>query len=120
MGYVGEVQSVRETHHFSRTAARLFSEEELADAIWLIARNPEAGDLIPDSGGLRKIRVRRGAQGKRGGARVIYYFFDRDHPIYLLEAFAKNERSDLSVSERRQLRAVATELKALFRGERRH
>jgi hypothetical protein len=101
-------------------AAKVLSDDELADAIWLIATNPAAGDLIPDSGGLRKIRVSRGGKGKRGGARVIYYFFDRDHPIYLLDVFAKNERSDLSASERRQLKAVAAEIKASFRSERRH
>ncbi len=120
MGYIARVQSVRETRHFSQAAAKVLSEDELADVIWLIAQNPQVGDLIPDSGGLRKIRVRRGGQGKRGGARVIYYFFDRDHPIYLLEVFAKNERSDLSVAERHQLRAVAAEIKAFFRGERNH
>jgi hypothetical protein len=96
----------------------VLSEEELDEAIWLIAQKPEAGDLIPDSGGLRKIRIRRGGQGKRGGARVIYYFFDRDRPIYLLDVFAKNQRSDLSAAERRELRAVVTELKASFRGRR--
>ncbi len=98
----------------------MLSEDELADTIWLIAQNPQAGDLVPDSGGLRKIRVRRGGQGKRGGARVIYYFFDRNHPLYLLDVFAKNERSDLSASERRQLRAIAAEIKAFFRSERNH
>ncbi|HYD07042.1 MAG TPA: type II toxin-antitoxin system RelE/ParE family toxin [Reyranella sp.] len=114
------MQTVLETRHFSRAAAKTLSDEELDEVIWLIAQRPEAGDLIPDSGGLRKIRVRRGGRGKRGGARVIYYFFDRDHPIYLLDVFAKNERVDLSAAERRHLRAVADELKASFRQKRKH
>ena len=114
------MQTVLETRHFSQAAARTLSDEELDEAIWLIAQRPEAGDLIPDSGGLRKIRVRRGGRGKRGGARVVYYFFDRDHPIYLLDVFAKNQRADLSAAERRQLRAVADEIKAAFRRRRAH
>lgn len=114
------MQTVLETRHFSQAAAKVLSKEELEEAIWLIAQRPEAGVLIPESGGLRKLRVRRGGLGKRGGARVIYYFFDLDHPIYLLDVFAKNERADLSASERRKLRAVAEELKASIRRKRTH
>ena len=49
-----------------------------------IARNPEAGDLIPQNGGVRKIRWTRSGTAKRGGVRVIYFYHDLAMPLYLL------------------------------------
>jgi hypothetical protein len=52
-------------------------------------RTPSVGDLIPETGGVRKIRWRRAGAGKRGGARVIYFYHDADRPLYLLMVYAK-------------------------------
>jgi hypothetical protein len=80
-----------------------------------LACNPEAGDLMPGTGGFRKMRwadARRG-KGRRGGLRVIYYYFAQDHQIWLMTLFDKSEASDLSPKEKKILRAaVEAELEA--------
>lgn len=68
---------------------------------------PDAGDLIPRSGGLRKIRVAAKGKGTRGGARVIYYWRRSDDEVLLLLAYAKNEREDLTSQQLRILRELA-------------
>ena len=68
--------------------------------------DPEAGDLIPGTGGLRKLRFgdeRRG-KGKRGGLRVIYYWWDAGSQFWLFTVFDKDEMSDLISSERTALK----------------
>ncbi len=85
---------------------------ELQD--WL-AENPECEDLIPGTGGLRKVRwadARRG-KGRRGGLRIIYYHFRSDHQIWLMTLYDKNEASDLTANETKALKgAIENELEA--------
>ena len=73
-----------------------------------LARKPEAGDLIPGTGGFRKVRwsdSRRG-KGRRGGLRVIYYHFAAEHQIWLMTLYSKNEAADLTAGEKRMLKAA--------------
>lgn len=73
-----------------------------------LARKPEAGDLIPGTGGFRKVRwadVQRG-KGRRGGLRVIYYHFAAEHQIWLLTLYSKNEAADLTAGEKKALKAA--------------
>ncbi|WP_245623475.1 type II toxin-antitoxin system RelE/ParE family toxin [Catenovulum maritimum] len=65
--------------------------------------NPKAGDVIQGTGGLRKLRV--SSKGKRGGARVIYYFLDQKQRFYLLTIYAKNEMPDLTSEQKKQLKS---------------
>jgi hypothetical protein len=58
----------------------------------LVAGDPQAGVLIPGTGGIRKLRFGFGGRGKRGGARVIYVFAGLDLPVFLLAAFARTSR----------------------------
>ena len=82
--------------------------------ITFIAHYPEAGDVIPCSGGVRKIRwVRRGT-GKRGGVRVIYYFHNETMPLFLLTVYAKSRRADLTKSELQTIHRLVTQLKAQY------
>lgn len=71
-----------------------------------LVHDPEAGDLIPGAGGIRKLRWKdsRRGKGKRGGLRVIYYCFLSDEEIWLLTLYDKDEAVDLSKSEKEQLR----------------
>jgi hypothetical protein len=71
----------------------------------LIAR-PAAGDLIPGTGGLRKIRWRLPGQGKRGGARVIYYWRTSKSQIWLLAIYGKSAKSDLSATDKELMRKI--------------
>jgi hypothetical protein len=76
----------------------------------IIAAGPEAGDLIPDSGGLRKVRFGFGGKGKRGGGRTIYYVLTQDRLIFLLTAYAKVDRKDLTAKDRKMFKALIKEL----------
>src|ERR1035437_8607549 len=71
-----------------------------------LADNPTAGDLIPGTGGVRKLRWALEGRGKRGGARVVYFYHDPDVPIFALTAYAKNERADLSQQDRNDFRKL--------------
>jgi len=83
-------------------------EEYRAFQLHLILR-PEAGPVIPESGGLRKVRWSLPGRGKRGGARVIYYWKVAADKIFLLFSYPKNVRSDLSATQLRALRRLVTE-----------
>ena len=69
----------------------------------MIARDPKCGTVIPGTAGVRKVRFAIGGRGKRGGARIVYYFYNERFPVFLITVFAKNERSDLAHSERNDL-----------------
>src|SRR5690242_7775177 len=99
--------TVAETRMFMRAAEKIWSEEELADLVDYVARNPESGDLIPATGGVRKLRWGRTGGGKRGGARVIYFYYCPDCPIYLLLAYAKAQATDLTPEEKKAVTALA-------------
>ena len=73
-----------------------------------------ASIFIPDTGGLRKIRWKNANKGKRGGARIIYYFYDEKHPIYLLFAYTKNVQVDLTEQEKKAMRTLVQQLKKSF------
>jgi hypothetical protein len=88
--------TVIETESFMNQAAALWSSAELDDLEDYVARNPLAGDVMPGTGGLRKLRWSRAGIGKRGGARVIYYYYDGTAPIYLLMAYANAKQENPS------------------------
>ena len=73
-----------------------------------LASNPELGDLMPGTGGFRKMRwadARRG-KGRRGGLRVIYYHFASDRQIWLMTLYSKDEAADLTAAEKKSLKAA--------------
>ena len=106
------MQTVAETPTFTRQAAKLFREDEKRELIDFLADNPLTGDEIPGTGGVRKLRFATSGRGKRGGARVIYYYRDEEMPIYALLVCAKSAKTDLTPAERRAVSALATALKA--------
>ncbi|MDE0172902.1 MAG: type II toxin-antitoxin system RelE/ParE family toxin [Defluviicoccus sp.] len=77
-----------------------------------LADHPAEGDEIPGTGGVRKLRFAALGRGKRGGARVIYFYGGEHMPVYALLAYAKSAKADLSQSERRTVRAVVAALKS--------
>lgn len=105
------MHAVVETPRFLHDAERLFATHERDAIVDLVANDPQCGVVIPGGSGIRKIRVGFGGRGKRGGARVIYLFGGEDVPVFLLAAFAKNEKSDLMPAERLAMgKAVASML----------
>ena len=99
--------TVAETPLFSRQAREVRDELERESFIDFIARNPEEGDLIPETGGVRKIRWGRPGSGKRGGSRVIYFYHCRDRPLYLLMVYAKARQENLTADEKQAVRKAA-------------
>lgn len=98
-----------EVEPFTARARELWTEAELETFKDFIARNPLAGSLIPGTGGVRKVRWAASGRGKRGGARVIYYFHGSEMPLFLLTAYAKNVADDLTAQQKRGIAdAVAT------------
>jgi hypothetical protein len=95
-----------ETSVFTRQIKELVSDDEFASFQIELANDPEAGDVIQGTGGLRKIRMAAKGRGKRGGARVIYYYFTSESEIALLLAYAKNEAEDLTAAQKKLLKQI--------------
>ena len=104
--------TVVETAPFLKRAAEVWTEDERQDFVDFIASNRMAGDEIPGTGGLRKVRWSRAGMGKRGGTRIIFYYYNESAPIYLLTVYAKSEKEDLSPQEKTVFKKVAEAIKA--------
>ncbi len=91
-----EVVEFLETAAFTRQIDALLSDEEYREFQAALAESPQTGALIKGGGGIRKVRVAVGSRGKRGGARVIYYWSVRKDVILLLLAYAKNAAANLT------------------------
>lgn len=96
---------------YSAKATELIGSDGIeALAVYLID-HPEAGDMIPGSGGVRKLRWAAKGKGKRGGVRIVYLYVVVAARIYLIRCYAKNVKTDLSADEKKQLRQIAARLK---------
>lgn len=109
------MRTVRETATFSADARVLLTAQEYDRLIEQLASDPLSGDLIPGTGGVRKLRVSVSGRGKRGGARVIYFYFSDDRPVDALAIFAKGEKSDLTAREHNELKKLTDAVKADWR-----
>jgi len=105
------VLEFRETGLFTRDITALLSDEEYAELQGALVVNPEAGDLIKQTGGLRKLRWSQQSRGKgkRGGVRVIYYWYASGLLIYMLLAYSKDEQDDLSNAQKKLLVSLVNE-----------
>ena len=103
---------------FSRHREGYLDDDEFSALELYLAKNPEAGDLVPGAGGLRKVRWKdsRRGKGKRGGLRVIYYTFLSDEEIWLLTLYDKDEADDLTKDQRDQLKIALEAERAARKG----
>jgi len=109
--------TVVELPSFLRSAALAgMTEDERSALVDYLARHPFAGDLIRETGGLRKFRWQRSGTGKSGGYRAIYYFHDARTPIFAFPAYGKNQQADLTPAQRKVTARLVAEIKALIRG----
>ena len=93
-----------ETKLFSRLVVEYLTDEEYAKIQRTLIEDPEAGDLIPGSGGVRKLRWGVAGRGKRGGIRVIYYARTRQGQIWMLTLYAKNVAESIPASVLQQIK----------------
>ena len=92
---------------FSRSVADYLDDDELSDLQRHLIKMPDVGDVVPGTGGVRKLRWNRAGMGKRGGVRVLYYIQDRHGRIWLLAIYAKSARENIATTTLNRLRELA-------------
>ena len=92
---------------FTRYANDYFDDGELADLQLYLSKNAKSGDVVPGSGGVRKLRWARTGMGKRGGVRILYYVQDARGRIWLLTVYAKSARENIPAATLNLLREMA-------------
>lgn len=96
--------------NFEEKACGLLGDTGFERMLEFLARNPMAGSVIKRTGGLRKTRVARPGGGKRGGARVIYYYHGKDTPLLLLAIYAKADQANLTDRQAQRLKRWVDEI----------
>ena len=99
------MHTVVETSVFAADCKEVgLTEDERLEITLALATNPKLGDIMPNTGGARKWRFARPGMGKRGGCRVVSYFGGDEVPVFLLGIFAKGDRVDMSMAEKREMK----------------
>lgn len=106
------LQTVVETTPFQAFAKEHLSAAELEDLVNFIATHPDAGDIIAGTGGMRKLRFGAKGKGKSGGVRVITYFYNKAHPVFLIAGFAKGEMENISNKTKNDLKDFSAAIKS--------
>jgi hypothetical protein len=96
---------------FESSAAGLLNDSDLRELELALVENPERGAAIRGTGGFRKLRWPARGKGKRGGARVVYYYVASREVVYMLLAYGKGTKDDLTDTERSELRELARRIK---------
>jgi hypothetical protein len=110
------VPTVLFTSVFQRQAAAAgLTDDEVQDIAVPIAADPLSGDLMPGTGGARKLRFARLRGGKSGGYRTIHYYGGDDVPVFLLALIDKRRRENLSAAERNELARILPQIADVYR-----
>lgn len=110
--YITLKRTFKEVPMFTRKWNELgLTDEDLRKLENTLLEDPKSGKAIQGTGGLRKIRIPIGHQGKRGGGRVIYVDIEVKETIYFINVYIKNEQEDLTESERKAFKALINILK---------
>ena len=113
------MQTVIETESYLRAAKDAgMADAEMTAAVDLVASNPESGDLMQGTGGVRKTRLAGRGKGKSGGYRIVWYFGGGDIPEFLLTVFGKGEKANLTQGERNALRSLTATLRESLSAKR--
>ncbi len=111
------MHTVVETKEFLARAEGLLGEARRYQLVDWLAVNPDHGKRIPGTGGARKFRWAASGKGKSGGVRVITFYSGARIPVFILSIFGKNERADLSQSERNELKKLLRSVVEEYRKE---
>lgn len=101
--------TVVETLLFQKQWPLYWTEEERGEFAAFIAERPDAGDVVPGSGGIRKVRWSRAGKGKSGGVRVIYYVRTAEEDLVLLTLYAKSTTDNLTGAKLKEIRRALEE-----------
>ena len=104
------MQTIVELPEYKKRALKFLSEKENTEVISFLAKHPESGVLMQGTGAIRKLRWATESSGKSSGVRVIYYYYNKTLPLFLL-SIGKNEKANLSQAERNTLAKLTTILR---------
>jgi hypothetical protein len=102
--------TIAELPSFKKSASDVFDRDEIECLIAFLSNQPDAGAIMPRTGGVRKLRWGAKGKGKSTGARILYFFHDLNMPLYLLLCFSKSDRIDISEKEKSMMRNLTREL----------
>lgn len=102
--YSRRMLTVVETFLFQKQWPLYWTEEERGEFAAYIAESPDAGDVVPESGGIRKVRWRRAGSGKSGGVRVIYFTRIAEEEVVLLTLYAKSKTDNITGAKLKEIR----------------
>jgi hypothetical protein len=106
------MHTVVETPTYLTAAAKAgMTEVERVAAVNQIAADPQAGDIIPGGGGVRKVRVAGRGKGKSGGYRILTYYLTDDEPVFLISVINKSKADNLSDTQKAVVKAVAKDIR---------
>ena len=115
---MSELHTVIETDEFVRRAKKLgLSEQEIDLIKFVVANNPGAGNIVPGTGGARKVRIPARGRGKSGGYRVITFYTGIDIPVFLLNVYSKGSKGDLTQLEKKTFRNTISTILRDFGGK---
>ena len=95
--------TIVELPEFVKRSERFLKESERKNIVNYLAVHSTAGVVMKGTGGIRKLRWKKEGTGKRGGVRIIYYYYNKQYPLFLLTVFRKSEKVNLSKAERNEL-----------------
>ena len=99
--------TIAEMEEYRKKANKLLpNEKEQKTIIDYLSKHPKSGEIMQETGGVRKLRWALPGGGKRGGVRIIYYYHDERMPLYLFTMFGKSEKDNLTDKEKKQLKTV--------------
>ena len=114
------MHTIVETPIFIQSAKKTgVTAEELSEIITLLATTPDAGEVMPGTGGARKLRFAARGKGKSGGYRVITFYSGEDIPVFLLDIYAKGEKINLTQAEKNTLRKILKDIVDTYRDKNR-
>ncbi len=114
------MQTVIETDDFLKDARKAgLSEDGRKEIVDFISENPLAGDEIAGTGGARKVRFAFKGQGKSSGVRIITFYYGRDIPVFLLNVFAKGDKTNLTKAECNDLKKILGGVAKAYRERKR-
>lgn len=107
--------TIAELKSAQKDLQRILSEEEANKLFDFLAVNPESGDVIPETGGIRKLRWKGQGKGQSKGIRICYFYHDLNMPLFILAVYSKGERLRLSKREEQLMSKLVRELTEQYR-----